>query len=78
MPAACVTPRALPSSETALQLQARCAYETGDEATQRAALEQLVARNPKPEYWSDLLKLGERARGIVRPQFARHLAACAC
>ena len=39
--------KSLPSSETALQLQARCAYETGDEATQRAALEQLVARNPQ-------------------------------
>ena len=34
-------------NETALQLQVRCAYETGDEATQRAALEQLVARNPQ-------------------------------
>jgi len=52
------------NSDVALQLQARCAYETGDEATQRSALEQLVARSPKPEYWSDLLKLGERARGI--------------
>jgi hypothetical protein len=56
--------KTLEGNETALQLQARCAYETGDEATQRSALEQLVARNPKPEYWSDLLKLGERARGI--------------
>jgi hypothetical protein len=56
--------KTLGGSETALQLQARCAYETGDEVTQRSALEQLVAHNPKPEYWSDLLKLGERARGL--------------
>jgi hypothetical protein len=51
-------------NDTALQLQARCAYETGDEVTQRAALEALVSRSPKPEYWSDLLKLGERAHGL--------------
>ncbi|HVW74831.1 MAG TPA: hypothetical protein VHC39_14440 [Rhizomicrobium sp.] len=56
--------KSLGGNETALQLQARCAYETGDEVTQRAALEQLVSRNPKPEYWSDLLKLGERAKGL--------------
>src|SRR5206468_3283059 len=36
--------KTLGGSETALALQARCAYEVGDEATQRSALEQLVAR----------------------------------
>jgi len=51
-------------NETALALQARCAYETGDEATQRDALEQLVARTGKAEYWTGLLKLGERSHGI--------------
>ena len=51
-------------NDTALALQARCAYEIGDDATQRAALEQLVARTGKPEYWVGLLKLGERARGL--------------
>jgi len=51
-------------NETALALQARCAYETGDEATQRDALEQLVARTGKAEYWTGLLKLGERSRGL--------------
>ena len=56
--------KTLGDNEVALQLIARCSYETGDEATQRTALEQLVARDPKPEYWSDLLKLGERARGL--------------
>ena len=56
--------KTLGGSDTALELMARCAYETGDEVTQRSALEQLVAKNPKPEYWADLLKLGERARGL--------------
>jgi hypothetical protein len=56
--------KALSGSETALQLEARCAYEVGDDATQRQALEALVSRTGKPEYWSDLLKLGERSRGL--------------
>jgi len=56
--------KTLGSGETALALQARCAYEVGDEVSQRAALEQLVARTGKPEYWVGLLKLGERARGL--------------
>jgi hypothetical protein len=56
--------KTLSGSDTALELQARCAYEIGDEATQRQALEQLVARGGKPEHWKLLLKLGERARGL--------------
>jgi hypothetical protein len=56
--------KSLGGSETALALQARCAYEVGDDATQRAALEQLVGRTGKAEYWTGLLKLGERARGL--------------
>jgi hypothetical protein len=56
--------KALGGSDTALELLARCSYETGDEATQRQALEQLVARGGKPEHWKLLLKLGERARGL--------------
>lgn len=56
--------KTLGGSETALALQARCAYEVGDDVSQRAALEQLVARTGKPEYWVGLLKLGERARGL--------------
>ncbi|HKQ11098.1 MAG TPA: hypothetical protein VJS85_07915 [Rhizomicrobium sp.] len=56
--------RTLGGSDTALELLARCSYETGDEATQRQALEQLVARGGKPEHWKLLLKLGERARGL--------------
>jgi hypothetical protein len=56
--------KTLGGSDTALELQARCAYEIGDEATQRTAYEQLVARSGKPEYWKGLLKLGERSRGL--------------
>ena len=56
--------KSLGGGETALALQARCAYEIGDDATQRDALEQLVARTGKAEYWTGLLKLGERSRGL--------------
>ncbi len=56
--------KTLGGGETALALQARCAYEVGDDVSQRAALEQLVARTGKSEYWVGLLKLGERARGL--------------
>jgi hypothetical protein len=56
--------KTIPQSDTALELQARCAYEVGDDATQRQAYEALVARSGKPEYWNGLLKLGERSRGL--------------
>jgi hypothetical protein len=50
--------------DTALELQARCAYETGDDAVQRQALESLVGRSGKPEYWKDLLRLSEHSQGM--------------
>ena len=56
--------KTLGGSDTALELQARCAYEIGDEATQHSALEQLVARSGKAEYWKLLLKSSERTRGL--------------
>jgi hypothetical protein len=56
--------KTIPQSDTALELQARCAYEVGDDATQRQAYEALVARSGKPEYWKGLLRLGERSRGL--------------
>jgi hypothetical protein len=62
--AGCVRYSKTISADTALELQARCAYEIGDEATQRSALESLVTRSSKPEYWKLLLKLTERARGL--------------
>jgi hypothetical protein len=56
--------KTLGGSDTALELQARCAYEIGDEATQHDALEALVSRSGKPEYWKLLLKSSERTRGL--------------
>ena len=52
------------TSDTALELLARCAYESGDEVTQRQSLETLVARSGKPEQWKLLLRLAERSRGL--------------
>ena len=54
----------LGGNDTALELQARCAYEIGDEATQTSALETLVSRSGKPEYWKLLLKITERTKGL--------------
>ncbi|MBW8836839.1 MAG: tetratricopeptide repeat protein, partial [Burkholderia sp.] len=56
--------KTLGGSDTALELQARCAYEIGDEATQHSALENLVARSGKPEHWKLLLKSSEHTRGL--------------
>ena len=50
--------------DTALELQARCAYEIGDDATQHAALESLVSRGGKAEHWKLLLKLSDRTSGL--------------
>jgi hypothetical protein len=52
------------AGEEALQTLQRCAFDAGDDTTQRDALEQLVARTGKPTYWSDLLKLTQNAKGI--------------
>jgi hypothetical protein len=56
--------KTLAGNDTALELQARCAYEVGDDVTQRDALENLVSRGGKPEHWKLLLKLAERSRGL--------------
>jgi hypothetical protein len=50
--------------ETTLQLQMKCAYDTNDEANQRDALEQLVARTGKAEYWTQLLKMADSTKGL--------------
>jgi hypothetical protein len=50
--------------DATLQLQMSCAHDTGDTATERTALETLVGRTGKPEYWNNLLKLSERGRGM--------------
>lgn len=54
----------LGNGDSALELSARCAYENGDEVTQRQALETLVSRGGKPEHWKSLLRLAERTRGL--------------
>ena len=56
--------KTLTGSDTGLELQARCAYEIGDDETQRQALDTLVSRSGKPEYWKLLLKLGDRTKGL--------------
>ena len=52
-----------PDDET-LALQLRCAYDANDEATERQALDLLIAHTGKTEYWNDLLKMSERAQGM--------------
>jgi hypothetical protein len=50
--------------DIALTLLMRCAYDAGDDDTQRSALETLVAHTGKTEYWNNLLKLSEHAQGM--------------
>ena len=52
------------AGEQLLQLQMRCAYESQDNESMRLALEQLVQRTNKPEYWSQLLSTAEGTRGL--------------
>ena len=47
-----------------LDIEMRCAYEAHDDATMRAAVEQLVASTGKAEYWARLLKLAEASKGL--------------
>ena len=47
-----------------LRLQMTCASQSGDDAAMRNALEQLVGSTGKAEYWSRLLRLAERAKGL--------------
>jgi hypothetical protein len=51
-----------------LELQARCAFETGDDAEMRTATEALVAAAPTPDHWNQLLSLAERSKGLTDPQ----------
>src|SRR6185437_10343446 len=56
------------AGEQILQLQQRCAYEAGDNEGQRIALELLVQRTNKPEYWSSLLQAAEGTKGLTDHQ----------
>lgn len=52
------------AGEGLLQMLMRCAYDIGDEDSMRSALEKLVSSTGKPEYWKQLLKASERAKGL--------------
>ena len=56
------------ADEPTLQLEMKCAFDLNDSATQRDALEQLVARTGKAEYWTQLTKLAESAKNLSDPQ----------
>ena len=56
------------ADEAALQTEMKCAFDTNDDASQRDALEQLVAKTGKSEYWTDLIKMGEAAKNLTDPQ----------
>lgn len=56
------------ADETALQLQMKCAYDTNDQVAQREALQQLVAKTGKAEYWTQLLKIADTAKGLTDHQ----------
>lgn len=47
-----------------LELERRCAFESGDTDTERAALEALVASTGKPEYWDQLLDNATKTKGL--------------
>lgn len=56
------------ADEPTLQLEMKCAFDLNDSTTQRDALEQLVARTGKAEYWTQLVKLAESAKNLSDPQ----------
>ena len=52
------------AGEEVMKLQMRCAYESQDNDSMRTALETLVARTNKPEYWSQLLSTAQSTKGL--------------
>jgi hypothetical protein len=52
------------AGEGVLQLQMRCAYEGQDNESMRRALETLVARTNKAEYWNQLLNTAMGTKGL--------------
>lgn len=56
------------ADETALQLQMKCAYDANDQVSQRDALQQLVAKTGKAEYWTQLLKIADTTKGLTDHQ----------
>lgn len=47
-----------------LELRLRCAFELHDSDTMRAALEELVATTGQAQYWNQLLRLAQNAKGL--------------
>jgi hypothetical protein len=56
------------ADETTLQLQMKCAFDANDDADQRDALEQLVAKTGKADYWTQLLKMADQTKGLTDHQ----------
>jgi tetratricopeptide (TPR) repeat protein len=56
------------AGEEVLKLQMRCAYESQDNESMRTALESLVSRTNKPEYWSQLLSTAQSTKGLTDHQ----------
>jgi hypothetical protein len=56
------------AEEVALQTEMKCAFDTNDDASQRDALEQLIARTGKAEYWTDMFKIAEAAKNLTDHQ----------
>ena len=56
------------ADEATLQLEMKCAFDLNDSATQRDALEQLVARTGKADYWTQVIKLAQGQKNISDPQ----------
>lgn len=52
------------AGEEVMKLQMRCAYESQDNDAMRTALETLVSRTNKPEYWSQLLNTAQSTKGL--------------
>lgn len=56
------------TDEATLQLEMKCAFDVNDSATQRDALEQLVAHTGKAEYWTQVIKMAQGEKNISDPQ----------
>ena len=54
--------------EVALQTLMKCAFDTNDDATQKEALESLIAKTGKAEYWTNILKIAGNAKSLTDPQ----------
>jgi hypothetical protein len=56
------------ADENTLQVEMKCAFDSNDDADQRDALEQLVAKTGKADYWTALFKLANQAKNLTDHQ----------